>query len=60
VSLSAPVIIQVRECIDPTTAVAVAILDTILTMMVGSGDEKTQEYQQKLISSYNHITHYVQ
>jgi hypothetical protein len=41
VSLSTPVIVQVREYIDPT--IGVATLDAILTVMVGSGDEKMQE-----------------
>ena len=33
--------VQVREYIDPT--IGVATLDATLTVMVGSGDEKTQE-----------------
>ena len=37
VSLSAPVMVQLGEYIDPT--IGVATLDTTLTVMVGSGDE---------------------
>jgi hypothetical protein len=43
VSLSAPVIVQVREYIDPT--IGVATLDATLTAMVGAGYEKIQEHQ---------------
>ena len=43
--------VQVREYIDPT--IGVATLDVTLTVMVGTGDEKTQEYIINKTSNYN-------
>ena len=58
VSFSAPVITQVREYIDP--AIGVATLLDAVTVMVGSGDEKSRRRHKNIsinkILSYN--THY--
>ena len=58
-SLSAPVTVQLREYINPT--IGVVTLAVTLTVMDGTGDEKTREILNFIESNQNHtFTHSAQ